>query len=182
MSKINLRCRECKKEYDPTFKYICDECFGPLDVHYDFPSLTKNTFVNREQTYWRYFELLPITDKSNIVSINAGMTPLVRAEKLGKKIGLNNLYIKMTPLTQHFHSRTGQQALLYQRQKNSVWLLWDVHLLEIWHQLQLHTLLRRAFRVTFLLQVTLNTQRSHRHSHMVHITLQLMEHMTMQTE
>ena len=94
MQKTHLHCRECKKEYDPTFKYICDECFGPLDVHYDFPSLTKNTFVNREQTYWRYFELLPITDKSNIVSINAGMTPLVKAEKLGKEIGLNNLYIK----------------------------------------------------------------------------------------
>jgi len=94
MSKIFLRCRECKKEYDPTFKYICDECFGPLDVHYDFPSITKDVFASREQTYWRYFELLPIIDKSNIVSINAGMTPLVRAEKLGKKIGLNNLYIK----------------------------------------------------------------------------------------
>ena len=94
MSKIFLRCRECKKEYDPTFKYICDECFGPLDVHYNFPPITKDIFTNREQTYWRYFELLPIIDKSNIVSINAGMTPLVRAEKLGKKIGLNNLYIK----------------------------------------------------------------------------------------
>ena len=94
MQKTHLQCRECKKEYDSTFKYICDECFGPLDVHYNFPSLTKNTFVNREQTYWRYFELLPITDKSNIVSISAGMTPLVKAEKLGKAIGLNNLYIK----------------------------------------------------------------------------------------
>jgi len=94
MDKTFLQCRECKKEYDSTFKYICDECFGPLDVHYHFPSITKDTFVGREQTYWRYFELLPIIDKSNIVSINAGMTPLVRAEKLGKEIGLNNLYIK----------------------------------------------------------------------------------------
>jgi len=94
MQKTHLQCRECKKEYDPTFKYICDECFGPLDVHYNFPSITKDTFTNREQTYWRYFELLPIIDKSNIVSISAGMTPLVRAEKLGKEIGLNNLYIK----------------------------------------------------------------------------------------
>jgi threonine synthase len=94
MQKTHLQCRECKKEYDSTFKYICDECFGPLDVHYNFPSLTKDTFANREQTYWRYFELLPITDKSNIVSISAGMTPLVKAEKLGKEIGLNNLYIK----------------------------------------------------------------------------------------
>ena len=94
MNKTFLRCRECKKEYDSTFKYICDECFGPLDVHYHFPSITKDVFASREQTYWRYFELLPVIDKSNIVSINAGMTPLVRAEKLGKKIGLNNLYIK----------------------------------------------------------------------------------------
>jgi threonine synthase len=94
MSKTHLQCRECKKEYEPTFKYICDECFGPLDVHYDYPTLTKDSFTNREQTYWRYFELLPIIEKSNIVSINAGMTPLVKAEKLGEKIGLNNLYIK----------------------------------------------------------------------------------------
>ena len=78
----------------PTFKYICDECFGPLDVNYDFPSVNKNTFANREHTYWRYFELLPIAEKSNIVSIDAGMTPLIKAEKLGKALGLNNLYIK----------------------------------------------------------------------------------------
>ncbi|HWY35901.1 MAG TPA: threonine synthase [Nitrosopumilaceae archaeon] len=90
----SLQCRECKKEYAPTFKYICDECFGPLDVHYDFPSVNKNTFANREHTYWRYFELLPIAEKSNIVSIGAGMTPLIKAEKLGEALGLNNLYIK----------------------------------------------------------------------------------------
>ncbi|HSB57674.1 MAG TPA: threonine synthase [Nitrosopumilaceae archaeon] len=90
----SLQCRECKKEYPPIFKYICDECFGPLDVNYDFPSVNKNTFANREHTYWRYFELLPIGEKSNIVSIGAGMTPLIKAEKLGKALGLNNLYVK----------------------------------------------------------------------------------------
>jgi len=94
MSKIFLKCRECQKEYDSTFKYICDDCFGPLDVHYEFPKITKESFNGREQTYWRYFELLPIADKSNIVSINAGMTPLIKAEKLGKELGLNNLYVK----------------------------------------------------------------------------------------
>jgi threonine synthase len=94
MTKISLQCRECKKEYESTFKYICDECFGPLDVKYDFPSISKNTLSNREHTYWRYFELLPIQDKTNIVSIHAGMTPLIKAEKLGKALGLNNLYIK----------------------------------------------------------------------------------------
>ena len=94
MTKISLQCRECKKEYESTFKYICEECFGPLDVKYEFSNISKNTFSGREHTYWRYFELLPIQNKSNIVSIDAGMTPLVKAEKLGKKLGLNNLYIK----------------------------------------------------------------------------------------
>ncbi len=94
MTTISLQCRECKKEFDATFKYICEDCFGPLDVKYEFPSVSKDTFANREHTYWRYFELLPIQDKSNIVSIDAGMTPLIKAEKLGKELGLNNLYIK----------------------------------------------------------------------------------------
>ena len=95
MARIkSLLCRECKKEYQPIFKYVCDECFGPLDVSYDFPSIKKTMFTSREHTYWRYFELLPIEEKSNIVSIGAGMTPLIKAEKLGKALGLNNLYIK----------------------------------------------------------------------------------------
>jgi threonine synthase len=94
MPRTSLQCRECKREYPSTFKYICDECFGPLDVKYDFPTINKNTFSNRENTYWRYFELLPIEDKKNIVSIGAGFTPLTKAENLGKILGLNNLYIK----------------------------------------------------------------------------------------
>ena len=94
MRRIWLRCRECKKEFEPTFKYVCDDCFGPLDIKYEFPSINRNTFVNREHTYWRYFELLPILDKSNIISIHAGMTPLIKADNLGEKLGLRNLYIK----------------------------------------------------------------------------------------
>lgn len=94
LARTLLQCRECKKEYESTFKYICDDCFGPLDVKYNFPSISKDTFSNREQTYWRYFELLPIENKSNIVSIGAGMTPLLKADKLGERLGLKNLYIK----------------------------------------------------------------------------------------
>ncbi len=94
MARTSLQCRECSKLYDTAFKYVCDDCFGPLDVKYDFPTVTRNTFTNREHTYWRYFELLPIENKSNIVSIGAGMTPLIKADNLGKKLGLNNLYIK----------------------------------------------------------------------------------------
>ena len=92
---VGLRCRECGREYDPSFRYVCDDCFGPLDVWYgDLPRLSGGTFAGREKTYWRYHELLPIADKSNIVDIGAGMTPLIRAAKLGEELGLNRLYIK----------------------------------------------------------------------------------------
>ena len=92
-----LKCRECGAEYTPVFKYICEECFGPLDVIYDIPpNLTKETFTSRQdKTYWRYFELLPIADKKNIVNIHAGFTPLQHAEDLGTHMGsLKNLFIK----------------------------------------------------------------------------------------
>ncbi len=94
LARTSLQCRECKKEYETAFKYICNDCFGPLDVKYDFPQISKDMFAGRENTYWRYFELLPIEDRSNIVSINAGLTPLTRAENLGRVLGLKNLYIK----------------------------------------------------------------------------------------
>src|SRR6476659_3397777 len=92
----SLKCRECSKEYEPQFRYICDECFGPLDVIYDTSNVRKDIFVSRQdKTYWRYFELLPIADKGNIVNLNAGFTPLQHANRLGKELGgLKNLYIK----------------------------------------------------------------------------------------
>jgi threonine synthase len=92
----SLKCRECGKEYEPQFRYICEECFGPLDVIYDTSNVRKDIFVSRQdKTYWRYFELLPIADKGNIVNLNAGFTPLQHANRLGKEIGgLKNLYIK----------------------------------------------------------------------------------------
>jgi threonine synthase len=92
----SLKCRECGKEYEPQFRYICEECFGPLDVIYNTSNIRKDTFALRQdKTYWRYFELLPIADKGNIVNLNAGFTPLQHADRLGKEIGgLKNLYIK----------------------------------------------------------------------------------------
>jgi len=92
-----LKCRECGAEYTPVFKYICEECFGPLDVIYDVPAnLSKDTFTSRQdKTYWRYFELLPIADKNCIVNIHAGFTPLQHAEELATHMGnLKNLFIK----------------------------------------------------------------------------------------
>ena len=91
-----LLCRKCSTEFRADLKYVCDECFNPLDVIYDFDKikLTKDIIKNREKTLWRYFELLPLKNKNNIVDIGAGYTPLHKADKLAKKLGLNNLYIK----------------------------------------------------------------------------------------
>lgn len=90
-----LECRECKKRYGTEFRYVCDECFGPLDVRYEgLPRLGPETFEAREQTYWRYRELLPVEDASNIISIGAGMTPLIKADALAERLGLRNVYIK----------------------------------------------------------------------------------------
>ena len=92
----SLICRECKKEYKPQFRYICEDCFGPLDVKYIFPNnIKRELFESRkEKTYWRYFELLPIRDKNNIVSINSGFTPLQKSTNLSKDLRLKSLYIK----------------------------------------------------------------------------------------
>ena len=95
MTQISLECRECKKRYGTEFRYVCQECFGPLDVTYDeLPRLGPHTFEGRVQTYWRYKELLPVERPSNIISIGAGMTPLHRADALAEHLGLKNLYIK----------------------------------------------------------------------------------------
>ena len=42
LTRTSLQCRECKKEYDTAFKYVCEDCFGPLDVKYNFPTITKD--------------------------------------------------------------------------------------------------------------------------------------------
>ena len=92
----NLVCRECGKEYPLTRIHVCEYCFGPLEVvyNYDSISLDQNSFNDRSQTLWRYSELLPITDPSKIVDLGTGFTPLHEANRLAKEVGLKKLYIK----------------------------------------------------------------------------------------
>jgi threonine synthase len=115
----SLTCRECGAEYKPQFRYVCEECFGPLDIIYDIPdSLNRQTFSSRvEKTYWRYFELLPILDKSCIVNINAGFTPLQNAEDLGKQIGLDNLFIKNDSVNPTFSFKDDLVVVQFQAKK-----------------------------------------------------------------
>ena len=92
-----MRCKECGRDFPQEPIYVCDFCFGPLEVNYDYDAIVKN--ISRESiqdgplTIWRYDELLPAS-RDNAVNIGAGMTPLLRADNLGKELGLNNLWIK----------------------------------------------------------------------------------------
>jgi threonine synthase len=94
--KLMLKCRECGEEYPPTVNYVCRECFGPLDVTYDYDSLRlrKDFFSNRPKNLWRYLELLPICDPSKIVDLGAGLTPLHKSDRLAKLLGLRDLFLK----------------------------------------------------------------------------------------
>ncbi len=92
-----LRCKECGNEFPEEPLYVCDFCFGPLEVEYDYDAVRRN--ISRESiqkgpaTLWRYGDLLP-ADAANAVDIGAGLTPLLKANNLGEFLGLDNLWIK----------------------------------------------------------------------------------------
>jgi threonine synthase len=92
-----LKCRECGREYPVDPIYVCEFCFGPLEVAYDYKKikrvLTRSNILKREKNLWRYKELLPI-DGDPQVGLNSGYTPLVRAERLAEELGMKELYIK----------------------------------------------------------------------------------------
>ncbi len=115
----SLKCRECGKEYEPQFRYVCEECFGPLDVIYGEVSVNRHTFESREKTYWRYLELLPIADKNNIVSLNAGLTPLQYADKLGEKLGMKQVYIKNDSVNPTFSFKDRPAGVAVSRAKET---------------------------------------------------------------
>ena len=93
----NLRCRECHREYPLEARHVCDFCFGPVELTYDYDRIRRNvtraSIESGPASLWRYRDFLPC-DIETAVDIGAGFTPLVRAKNLGKALGLDNLYIK----------------------------------------------------------------------------------------
>jgi threonine synthase len=94
---INLSCRECGQEYPVEPVHVCDTCFGPLEVNYDYAriksAVSHEAIEARARNLWRYRELLPV-EQEGLVGPCSGFTPLVKAERLGAELGLKNLYIK----------------------------------------------------------------------------------------
>lgn len=97
MSSYELRCRECGKTFENQPRSICEQCFSPLEVTYDYDTIRKQVsrelFASRPPNIWRYRELLPLPAGYQ-PSLPVGYTPLVSAPQLGDKIGSRRLWIK----------------------------------------------------------------------------------------
>ena len=92
-----LRCSVCAEPFAATALYVCDKCLGPLEATYDYDAvrrvLTRESIASRQPSLWRYRELLPI-DGPPRTGFHSGWTPLVRADRLARELGLRELYIK----------------------------------------------------------------------------------------
>lgn len=92
-----LRCRECDRRYPADALYVCEWCFGPLEVVYDYDAVAAATsrerIASRAPDIWRYEELLPVAPAASI-NLGTGYTPLVRADRLAAELGLGELWIK----------------------------------------------------------------------------------------
>src|SRR5438552_17854980 len=92
-----LQCRECGQSYAAEARHVCELCFGPLEVAYDYEviraAITREQIERGPRTLWRYRALLPIAGE-DVVDTHAGFTPLIRADNLGRALGLRNLWLK----------------------------------------------------------------------------------------
>src|SRR5712671_3665097 len=92
-----LKCRECGREYPLAATHVCEFDFGPLEVVYDYDRIKKSlgraTIASRPQNMWRYRELLPVAYEPT-VGFQVGFTPLVKADRLAKVLGVRELWIK----------------------------------------------------------------------------------------
>src|SRR5579864_9184458 len=95
--RYELRCRECQKSWGNVPKSICEDCFSPLEVFYDYDSIrhdfTREKIAAGPPNIWRYSALLPLPDKHE-PTLPVGFTPLIKAPALARAIGAKNLLIK----------------------------------------------------------------------------------------
>ncbi|MGC8976019.1 MAG: threonine synthase [Candidatus Ratteibacteria bacterium] len=92
-----LKCRECGREYPEEPIYVCEWCFGSLEVIYDYEEIKKTIkreiIEKRNKNLWRYIELLPLRENPK-AGLNTGFTPFFRARNLEKKLKAKEIYIK----------------------------------------------------------------------------------------
>lgn len=111
-----MSCRECGRAYPVQAEHVCEWCFGPLEVVYDYEAaaqeMTPDLIASRPPTLWRYAPLLP-AEAEGAIDLGAGFTPLVRADRLAAELGLGELWVKNDGLqpTGSFKDRVVSVAL-----------------------------------------------------------------------
>jgi threonine synthase len=91
----HLSCRECGRTRELGPFYACEDCFGPLEVAYDFPALTRADIESGPRNMWRYAKLLPVpSDIASRQTLDPGYTRLIRADNLAHALGMRRLWIK----------------------------------------------------------------------------------------
>src|SRR5437764_9989026 len=92
-----LRCRECGRSYPAEALHVCEYCFGPLEVDYDYDAIaaatSRQSIAAGPTSIWRYSNLLPARNDGS-ADLGAGFTPLVRADRLAAELGLGELWLK----------------------------------------------------------------------------------------
>ena len=95
-----LKCRECGRGYPASPNHVCEFCFGPLEVDYDYEAIGARVSRARIEagppSIWRYADLLPldVPDGEPPIGPHVGFTPLVRAHNLAREWGVRELYVK----------------------------------------------------------------------------------------
>jgi threonine synthase len=117
-----LSCRECGHQVALGPHYACPECFGPLEIAYDFPQVTREEIEAGPRNIWRYKALLPVpTDIEQSPNMEPGFTRLLRANNLGQELGIETLWVKddSTNPTNSFKDRVVACALSAAREFHS---------------------------------------------------------------
>ena len=92
---VGLSCRECGQTYELGPRYACDECFGPVEVAYEFGDITRESIKAGPKSMWRYAGLLPVpADIADTRQLDAGFTHLVRADNLAAELDMKRLWVK----------------------------------------------------------------------------------------
>ncbi|PTL54881.1 threonine synthase [Paraconexibacter algicola] len=99
MAAEALKCRECKTEYPLEAHYVCERCFGPLEVSYAHKPVTDVAEARRRiqagpQSVWRYADFLPLAGGPPQVGLPAGCTPLIKADLLAERLGIKEVWVK----------------------------------------------------------------------------------------
>ena len=90
-----LSCRECGHEIPLAPEFACPQCFGPLEVAYDFPEITRESIEAGPKSIWRYRQLLPVpTDVTRHPNTEPGLTRLIKADRLAAALGVRSLWVK----------------------------------------------------------------------------------------